>query len=85
MKYVNNFLESIHFKEEYSKRKLLALVGSEKESTFADDYYQVNVFPTTIFLDKEGNIVERFRGIVDWRSPKTQKILDTLKGAAPSK
>lgn len=78
-KYVSQFLDSIHFKEDYTRRKLLVTIGSEKDIVFANDYYQIDIFPTTLFLDKEGNIVKRFAGVVDWHGSEVKELLNFMR------
>lgn len=38
-------------------------------------YFEVKGFPTTLFINKEGTVVGRVTGIVDWQDPKTVELL----------
>ena len=38
-------------------------------------YFEVKGFPTSVFINKEGNVVGRVVGIVDWQDPKTVELL----------
>jgi thiol-disulfide isomerase/thioredoxin len=38
-------------------------------------YFEVRGFPTTLFINKEGTLVGRVMGIVDWQDPKTIELL----------
>ncbi len=38
-------------------------------------YFEVKGFPTSVFINKVGNVVGRVVGIVDWQDPKTVELL----------
>ncbi len=38
-------------------------------------YFEVKGFPTTVFINKVGNVIGRVVGIVDWQDPKTVELL----------
>ncbi|MDP5370397.1 MAG: hypothetical protein NWR39_02345, partial [Pseudomonadota bacterium] len=38
-------------------------------------YFEIKGFPSTLFINKEGVLVGRVVGIVDWQDPKTVELL----------
>jgi len=38
-------------------------------------YFSINANPTTLFINKEGKLVGRIIGVVDWQDPKTTALL----------
>lgn len=45
------------------------------EAGVISKYFEIKAFPTTLFINKEGNLIGRIMGIVDWQDPKTVELL----------
>jgi len=45
------------------------------DSGIISKFFDVKAFPTTLFINKEGVLVGRVIGIVDWQDPKTMELL----------
>jgi thiol-disulfide isomerase/thioredoxin len=45
------------------------------DSGIISKFFDVKAFPTTLFINKEGILVGRVIGIVDWQDPKTIELL----------
>ncbi|MDP3371566.1 MAG: TlpA disulfide reductase family protein [Candidatus Paracaedibacteraceae bacterium] len=45
------------------------------EAGIISKYFETKAFPTTLFISKEGVLVGRIMGIVDWQDPKTVELL----------
>ncbi len=70
------FLKYIGYDE--SKNHVAIFIGSEEDIIFADNYYKVSYFPTTIFIDRDGNIVRWIDGMTNWRDPALGKFVGEL-------
>lgn len=45
------------------------------DSGIISKYFETKAFPTTLFINKEGVLIGRIMGIVDWQDPKTAELL----------
>lgn len=48
-------------------------------------YYQVGTFPTTLFVDKDRNILQRVEGTINWNDKKVQKQVKLFLEGKPFK
>jgi thiol-disulfide isomerase/thioredoxin len=65
-------------KDFYAKNHIPNLPVYFDASHKAWQHTHVNGIPTSLIIDKKGNILQTLEGVVDWNSQKTKGLLDKL-------
>lgn len=76
---VRSYFKRIGFEPEERSHRFINLLGKEGTREFANDYYEVHSYPTTFLISRDGRIVKRVSGTVDWESKKADKAVDALR------
>lgn len=69
---VQLFLKKLHYVQIGA---LMPLVGGDNFSTPEARAYDLGIFPTTLFINKQAEIVCRIEGSLDWQSVAVQKFV----------
>ncbi len=76
-KYVDKFLGQIQYQKK--RGRVSVFIGSEDNIIFADNYYKVSVFPTTIYIDRDGKIVRWTEAAESWNSPDFERFVEQFE------